>query len=92
MTDRTDLTRWNRAGLRRFRYVEGNAARYLEELRAALAERFPQWQEVVQLEAGATADEALLRERMLLQYFGERRDWAWEILRSFARASIVTGP
>ncbi|MFO1434529.1 MAG: baseplate J/gp47 family protein [Candidatus Competibacteraceae bacterium] len=86
MTDRTDLTRWNRAGLRRFRYIEGNAARYLEELRDALAERFPQWREVG---SSPTADEALWRERMLLQYFGERRDWAWEILRSFARAAHV---
>ncbi|HEX4963865.1 MAG TPA: baseplate J/gp47 family protein [Thermoanaerobaculia bacterium] len=38
-TDR-DLTRWNRAGLRRFRYVDGNAATHLEELRLALLSRF----------------------------------------------------
>lgn len=31
-----DLTRWNRAGLRRFDYVDGNAAVWLEELRIAL--------------------------------------------------------
>jgi hypothetical protein len=29
----TDLTRWNRAGLSRFRYVDGGAAEWLEELR-----------------------------------------------------------
>ena len=28
-----DLTRWNRAGLRRFRYVDGAAAEWLEYLR-----------------------------------------------------------
>ncbi|WP_147127621.1 hypothetical protein [Shimia ponticola] len=32
---RTDLTRWNRAGLTRFDYVDGNAAVWLEELRLA---------------------------------------------------------
>jgi hypothetical protein len=32
----TDLTRWNRAGLRRFDYVDGDAAIWLEELRLAL--------------------------------------------------------
>ncbi|MCE6961798.1 hypothetical protein LAZ40_22440 [Cereibacter sphaeroides] len=31
-----DLTRWNRAGLTRFRYVDGDAAVWLEELRLAL--------------------------------------------------------
>ncbi|MCG8416742.1 MAG: hypothetical protein MJE77_02210, partial [Proteobacteria bacterium] len=34
-----DLTRWNRAGLRRFRYIDGNAAIYLERLRATLHQR-----------------------------------------------------
>lgn len=31
-----DLTRWNRAGLTRFDYVDGNAAVWLEELRIAM--------------------------------------------------------
>lgn len=35
----SDLTRWNRAGLPRFRYVDGNAAAWLEELRLALLSR-----------------------------------------------------
>ena len=39
MTGRSDITRWNRAGLRRFQYVDANAATYLEELRVRLAER-----------------------------------------------------
>jgi hypothetical protein len=33
---RLDLTRWNRAGLTRFDYVDGDAAVWLEELRLAL--------------------------------------------------------
>ena len=40
MSKRGDLTRWNRAGLSRFRYVDGNAAEYLEILRQQLAKRF----------------------------------------------------
>lgn len=39
-----DLTRWNRAGLSRFRYVDGNALAFLEDLRAELAARFPEWE------------------------------------------------
>jgi hypothetical protein len=31
-----DLTRWNRAGLQRFEYIDGDAAVWLEELRIAL--------------------------------------------------------
>lgn len=33
---RSDLTRWNRAGLSRFTYVDGDAASWLEELRLAM--------------------------------------------------------
>ncbi len=35
-----DLTRWNRASLSRFRYINGNAVTYLETLRQALIDRF----------------------------------------------------
>jgi hypothetical protein len=38
-----DLTRWNRAGLARVRYVDGNAAVWRARLHAALAARFPAW-------------------------------------------------
>ena len=38
-----DLTRWNRAGLKTIRYVDGNAATYLEDLRQELLARFPAW-------------------------------------------------
>lgn len=35
-----DLTRWNRTGVTHFDYVDGNAATFLEELRAAMLARF----------------------------------------------------
>jgi len=40
MSDRIDLTRWNRAGLSSFRYVDGNAVEYLEMLRQQLVRQF----------------------------------------------------
>ncbi len=38
-----DLTRWNRAGLARIRYVDGNVATWRKRLRESLAARFPTW-------------------------------------------------
>ena len=35
-----DLTRWNRSGLSRIRYVDGNAVTYLEALRLAMRDAF----------------------------------------------------
>lgn len=69
-----DLTRWNRAGLTRFRYVDGNALTFLGELRADLAARFPEWTGI--------------HER---DYDTPSPDWAWEIVRAFARAGHVLG-
>jgi hypothetical protein len=68
-----DLTRWNRAGLTRFRYVDGNALTFLEDLRAELAARFPEWE---------------IQQR---KYDEPSADWAWEIVRAFARACHVLG-
>ena len=81
-----DLTRWNRAGLSRFRYMDGNVVTYMERLRCAFADpdRFPHWENVAQVPAGETASEHLLD-----QYYGDRRDWAWEIGRVLARSSHV---
>ena len=81
-----DLTRWNRAGLSRFRYMDGNVATYLERLRSAFADpdRFPHWENVARVTAGETAS-----ERLLKQYYGDRRDWAWEIGRVLARSSHI---
>lgn len=105
MSEREDLTRWNRAGLNRFDYVDGNAVEFLEVLRQRLVRAFadPQseqcdWidppQEQPSKEA-APQNESLverrlrlsLREQRLLKtYQQERRDWAWEITRTFARS------
>lgn len=63
MNGRTDLTRWNRASLNRFRYIDGNALTYLEELRQTLLERFAdpvnatlQWGDLVPRRAGDSND------------------------------------
>ena len=40
MSENKDLTRWNRAGLSRFRYVDGNAVSYLEIIRKQLFSQF----------------------------------------------------
>jgi predicted phage baseplate assembly protein len=87
MNSATDLTRWNRAGLRRFRYLDGNAVTFLELLRAELADRFPHWQEVTRLPLTETEGER--QERMQEQYRSPRREWAWEIARILARSSHV---
>lgn len=92
MSDRKDLTRWNRAGLSRFRYVDGNAVTYLEALRETLAEQFPQWN-ALQVTPPPEADEPHANSeylrRIQAQYHGERQDYGWEIARSFARACHV---
>lgn len=94
-----DLTRWNRAGLSRFQYVDGNAVTYLEALRQAMAEAFTdaegnnKWtalDSAIQAESTETPRER--RNRWLAQYRDERRGYGWEILRSYARAShVLTG-
>src|SRR5262245_53014819 len=82
MTGRSDITRWNRAGLRRFQYVDANAATYLEELRVRLAGRFPLWQAI---QRTSTEIEQYRRPRSAVP------DWGWEIARSLARACHVLG-
>lgn len=89
MTGRSDITRWNRAGLRRFRYVDANAATLLEELRVRLAGRFPIWQAIQR--AGT---EAAPSAELIEQYLAPRSavpDWGWEIARALARACHVLG-
>ena len=82
MTGRSDITRWNRAGLRRFQYVDANAATYLEEVRVRLADRFPLWQAIQRTN---TEVEQYRRPRSAIP------DWGWEIARSLARACHVLG-
>jgi hypothetical protein len=102
VSDKTDLNRWNRAGLKRFEYINGNAATFLERLRRELAregrfkDKWTDLDRVVPFEVDEQAvgyeREELLRKRseqLLAQYWGERRDWAWETTRGFARACHI---
>jgi hypothetical protein len=96
----SDLTRWNRAGLNRFQYINGNAAEYLDTLRALLAGQFEQWEDVQSAGSAGSGDDQAIdvdpenREsdrlsRVLAQYHDERRDWAWEISRAFSRTCHI---
>ena len=64
-----DLTRWNRAGLKRFRYVDGNAATHLEELRLALLSRF------VEGEGRSLRGPEAARQRRKARGQGQRQRW-----------------
>jgi hypothetical protein len=95
LTDKKDLTRWNRSGLSRFRYLDGNAISFLETLRQAMGEAFTegginQWSALDRTHpVGVDETPAQRQARWKAQYYDERRDYAWEILRSYARASHV---
>jgi hypothetical protein len=108
MSERKDLTRWNRAGRTRFRYVDGKAGEYLEILRQQLVEQFAdpetglcEWlnpaeeipvnEKKVDKESLIQRQERLSRtqERILEMYHQDRRDWGWEISRTFARACHI---
>jgi len=99
MTDRKDFTRWNRAGLHRLTYVDGNAPLFLDHLRAALKDRFPNraWAElpVPQGDVDAVEPEVAQYQRnrkIIEQYHGERRDPGWEIARTVSRSChVLTG-
>ena len=91
MSNNTDLTRWNRAGLSKLQYIDGNAATYLEDLRLALRTQFAGEDDALSW-LGAAIDDKTRKDwekRLLEQYRGERRDYAWELLRSYARAAHV---
>lgn len=98
LNEKKDLTRWNRAGLSRFRYVDGNAVTFLETLRLAMIENFTddeginRWQ-ALDAEEGTSGQETTVarQARRLKQYRAERRDYGWEILRTYARAAHVLG-
>jgi len=100
MSKGADLTRWNRAGLSRFRYIDGNAATHLDGLRQSLHDYFPNWQEVQSEpisaeeidQASGRERESLLRKRQqqLQEYYQkESRDMGWLIARSLARACHI---
>ncbi len=82
-----DLTRWNRAGLRRLQYVDANAAVHYERLRAALRSRFGElWP---QNPPPPDETDERRRERIQAQYAGARGDWGEELARALARACHV---
>lgn len=87
-----DLTRWNRAGLSRFEYVEGNAAVFLERLRAGLAAGFPTWSQV-QPQPGLSPQETEEAHKARLEslYASDPDDLLWQLTRSFARSCHVLG-
>ena len=108
MSERKDLTRWNRAGLTRFRYVDGNAVEYLELLRQKLVAQFADsktgscaWlnpPEIIPANEAKQENETLIQrhqrlslkqKRILETYHQDRRDWTWEITRSFARSCHI---
>ena len=88
MSNLENFTRWNRTGLEQFRYIDGNAATYLEEMRQHLSIAFPDWDRV---KSAGLPNETIeeKRERIEAQYFAPRGDWAWEILRTYARSSHI---
>ncbi len=90
-----DLSRWNRSGLNRFEYIDANAITLLETLRQSMIDEFTdpdnklKWSE---LEANILSHEthSEKNQRLLEQYNGERRDYAWELMRSFSRSVHIT--
>ena len=88
----SDLTRWNRAGLSRFSYVDGNAAVFLERLRAGLADRFPQWLPVPgALPPLEGEDEEAKKTRLENLYTADPGEMLWQLTRQFARSCHVLG-
>jgi uncharacterized phage protein gp47/JayE len=87
-----DLTRWNRAGLSRFDYLDANAAECLEHLRASLAARFPEWRPVEPAVPGIdTETEEARKQRLEALYQADPDDLLWQLTRQFARACHVLG-
>ena len=73
-----DLTRWNRAGLDRFQYVDANAVTLLDALRGGLESHFggSNW----------TRDADVPPES---QYVETPVEWGWQLSRALARASHI---
>ena len=97
LNKKSDLTRWNRAGLQRFRYIDGNAITYMETLRKKLVEQYSTDGELLWRELSSRFPEQnnetayQSRKRLNGQYHDERRDYAWEILRTFSRSTHILG-
>ncbi|MBP8132845.1 MAG: hypothetical protein KAY13_01110 [Zoogloea sp.] len=83
-----DLTRWNRAGLSRVTYVDGNAAVFLERMRARLAASFPAWPATLE-ETGDGLEALDTRQKMEGLYARDPDDVLWHLTRAYARATHV---
>jgi len=99
---RRDLTRWNRSGLSKLLYADGNAADYMETMRSfwAKAKEFSErWQAQLEplfdretLEKEEEDEEWVqnaANRHVIEQYRGDRGDIAWELARVFARSCHV---
>ena len=82
-----DLSRWNRGGLNQFRYVDGNAATYFENIRESLQNHFPEWDVVNVSSENETEDEKA--ERVRSQYQLQTKDMLVEVARTFSRSCHV---
>jgi hypothetical protein len=95
LNNKHDLSRWNRAGLTQFKYVDGNAITFTETLRLAMIDAYTEagknkWESLDTATPAPTEESAQQRQaRWTKQYQDERRDYSWEILRSYARAGHV---
>jgi hypothetical protein len=76
------ITRWNRAGLSRFSYINGNAPGFFAEMMAQYRTRLLGQQTPESSEEEAADQAALL-------YSTPDMEWGTQILRSFARSSHV---
>jgi hypothetical protein len=74
----TDMTRWNRAGLSRFQYVDANAVTMLEDLRDALDLRWP---------GGVWASDP--GQPPQARYQSPPREFGWQLSRVLARACHI---
>ncbi len=88
LNDKQDLTRWNRAGLSEFRYIDGNAITYLETLRQQLVEEYdlqgtPSWQGLVS-RFPELPNETRSQIRKRLQ-FGRRESIGFKHIRNEAK-------
>ncbi|MHA7879044.1 MAG: baseplate J/gp47 family protein [Saccharospirillum sp.] len=86
-----DYTRWNRGGLSRLQYVEGNAPTYLDDIRQQLRVQFADNPDVLRWLQDHDNAESLAewQQRLLAQYQSPRRDYGWETLRTLSRALHV---
>jgi predicted phage baseplate assembly protein len=75
-----DLTRWNRAGLSRFQYVDANAVTMLEDLRAALEANWPSPNSEWRSDPNGTLES---------QYEHVPPEMGWQLSRVLARACHI---